>query len=214
VSDRETLRKPVGGDDRSGRATSERRLIGVLQRHPGRVGAIGVLVLAGVAFGLYWFAPWNLFVDRRVAEALPGVTQPSTAPGSAVGGTAGTTADATNAVELVTLAEGPFSSLEHETRGTALIVQVPDGTRYLRLEGLETSNGPDLRVYLSAVPAQDDWYVYDDDAFVDLGGLKGNVGSSNYRIPAGADLSGFRSAVIWCRRFSVGFGVAPLDVAT
>jgi len=51
-----------------------------------------------------------------------------------------------------------------------------------------------------------------DDAFVDLGGLKGNLGSSNYLIPAGTDLSGFRSAVIWCRRFSVGFGVAPLNV--
>jgi hypothetical protein len=46
---------------------------------------------------------------------------------------------------------------------------------------------------------------------LDLGALKGNLGSSNYEIPANVDLSSFETAVIWCRRFSVGFGVAPLD---
>jgi hypothetical protein len=40
--------------------------------------------------------------------------------------------------------------------------------------------------------------------------LKGNVGDSNYRIPEDVDLSGFRTAVIWCRRFTVGFAVAPI----
>jgi electron transfer DM13 len=40
--------------------------------------------------------------------------------------------------------------------------------------------------------------------------LKGNVGSSNYRIDPGVDLSRFETAVVWCRRFTVGFGVAAL----
>jgi Electron transfer DM13 len=35
--------------------------------------------------------------------------------------------------------------------------------------------------------------------------------SQNYAIPAGTDLSAFKSAVIWCRRFAVGFGVASLQ---
>jgi hypothetical protein len=185
----------------------------VLKRHPRRTiaAAVAVVVVAGVA--LYWFAPWNLFVDKRVDEALPGAARPAAGADDVEGEVTGADPGAPNAEELVTLAEGAFASLEHETSGTALVVELPDGTRYLRLEGLETSNGPDLRVYLSSVPPSDDWYVYDDDAFVDLGGLKGNLGSSNYVIPAGTDLSGFRSAVIWCRRFSVGFGVAPLDVA-
>ena len=47
--------------------------------------------------------------------------------------------------------------------------------------------------------------------FIDLGALKGNRGNQNYVIPAGTDLSAFNSAVIWCRRFAVGFGVAPLS---
>jgi len=31
------------------------------------------------------------------------------------------------------------------------------------------------------------------------------------KFPPGTDLSGLKSAVIWCRRFVVGFGVAPLS---
>jgi hypothetical protein len=188
------------------------RIASWLRRHPARWGAVAVVSAGLVAFALYWFAPWNAFVDKRVDEALPGVVRTPAAAEAADGPTAGPRTVAADAPQLVPLAEGAFSSLEHETSGRALVLELPDGVRYLRLEGLATSNGPDLRVYLSSVPAQDDWYVYDDAAFVDLGGLKGNLGSSNYLIPAGTDLSGFRSAVIWCRRFSVCFGVAPLDL--
>jgi hypothetical protein len=109
----------------------------------------------------------------------------------------------------VTLASGAFSSLAHETSGTASIVELPDGSRYLRIEDLDTLSGPDLRVYLSDAPATgaDDAL---DDAFVDLGALKGNQGDQNYRVPPGLDLNDVMSVAIWCRRFSVGFGVAPI----
>jgi hypothetical protein len=40
--------------------------------------------------------------------------------------------------------------------------------------------------------------------------LKGNLGNQNYTVPAGTDLSEFRSAVLWCKRFSVSFGAADL----
>ena len=73
-----------------------------------------------------------------------------------------------------------------------------------------TSNGPDLRVILTDQPHSDDWHVWDDGEVVDLGPLKGNIGSSNYEIPRGLDLGDLETAVIWCRRFSVGFAVAPL----
>ena len=48
------------------------------------------------------------------------------------------------------------------------------------------------------------------DGALDLGPLKGNVGNQNYVVPAGTDLSRYRSVVIWCRRFAVPFGAAPL----
>mgnify|MGYP006183142743 CR=1 FL=1 len=49
-----------------------------------------------------------------------------------------------------------------------------------------------------------------DALLKDLGALKGNKGNQNYRIPNDVDPEQFKSAVIWCRRFTVGFGVAPL----
>ena len=65
-------------------------------------------------------------------------------------------------------------------------------------------------MYLSRVPANSELHAY-RTGFIDLGPLKGNRGSQNYAIPAGTDLSAFKSAVIWCRRVAVGFGVAPLQ---
>lgn len=91
------------------------------------------------------------------------------------------------------------------------MLELADGSRVLRLESLETSNGPDLRVYLSA--GNDDSFFgreYGKD-FVELGELKGNIGDQNYAIQAGVDLSRYRNAVIWCKRFGVGFGVATLS---
>jgi hypothetical protein len=150
-----------------------------------RVAAIAAVVCIVAAALVYWFEPHTLFFDRQSADGMP------------AGG--------------VAIASGKFRSLEHETRGEAILVELPDGRRVLRLENLATSNGPKLRVYLSSVPAQDDWFVYDDGPFLDLGDLAGNVGSSNYELPASTDLSQYQSAVVWCQRFSVGFGVAPLE---
>jgi hypothetical protein len=171
----------------------------------GAAAGIVVAAFAVLALGIYWFAPQNLFIDERVDEALPGAPSPAGGDTGATTGAAGAAGDG-----ATVLASGDFGSLEHSTTGRALVVELADGTRVLRLEDLETSNGPDLRVYLTDQPLSDDWRVWDDGRFVDLGGLKGNVGSSNYVIPADVDVSAFRTAVIWCRRFTVGFGVAPI----
>lgn len=189
-------------------------LRGTIRRHPGRTTMVALVLAVVAGFALYWFAPWNLFIDKRVDEALPGASeQVPAATGPAV--TAPVVDPAAPPAEqgsdgLVTLAQGSLASLEHETTGTVLVVELEDGTRFLRLEDLETSNGPDLRVILTDQPLSDDWQVWDDGELVDLGALKGNIGSSNYEIPASVDLGDFQTAVIWCRRFSVGFAVAPL----
>ncbi len=46
---------------------------------------------------------------------------------------------------------------------------------------------------------------------MNLGKLKGNVGNQNYTIPAGTDVSGFGSVVIWCQLFGVLFSPAALE---
>ena len=46
--------------------------------------------------------------------------------------------------------------------------------------------------------------------FVDLGSMKGNVGDQNYDVPGTADLSKYQAVTIWCARFNVNFGTAPM----
>ncbi|MCO4835109.1 MAG: DM13 domain-containing protein, partial [Acidimicrobiaceae bacterium] len=49
--------------------------------------------------------------------------------------------------------------------------------------------------------------------FIDLGDLKGNIGSQNYEIPVGIDLDRYSTVVIWCVRFGVAFGAAELSAS-
>jgi len=185
-------------------------LRGTIRRHPGRTAMIALALMVVGGFALYWFAPWNLFIDRRVDEALPGAPEQVPAATGPAGGPAAPPAEQGSDGPM-TLAQGSLASLEHATTGTALVIELEDGRRFLRLDGLETSSGPDLRVILTDQPLSGDWDVWDDGELVDLGPLKGNIGSSNYEIPPSVDLGDFETAVIWCRRFSVGFGVAPLE---
>jgi hypothetical protein len=104
---------------------------------------------------------------------------------------------------------GSFVGIDHGTSGSVVLLQDPAGIQFVRLEELDTSNGPDLFVYLSTNPPDGPEGQFDDDV-VNLGRLQGNVGSSNYAIPAGTDIARYASIVIWCDRFNSAFGAAPL----
>ena len=113
--------------------------------------------------------------------------------------------------EVVTIASGAFVDADdvHKGSGTALLLE-SDGTTVLRLEDFETTNGPDLRVYLAVAESPDQ--PDDLDAgYLDLGKLKGNKGNQNYEIPADVDLSSYNSVVIYCKPFHVIFTVASLN---
>ncbi|MBG0814272.1 DM13 domain-containing protein [Planomonospora sp. ID82291] len=172
------------------------------------VRAVLALGAAGLAVALYLFQPWRLFTTVEVNEAPPvAVTAPASSASSAPG------ASARPATWPKTLATGRFVSHEHDTAGTAEVLELADGGRVLRIEDLDTSDGPDLRVWLSDQPVKegrDGWFNLDDGEHLELGELKGNKGDANYAIPAGADLDDLRTVTIWCRRFSVSFGAAAL----
>jgi Electron transfer DM13 len=188
---------------------------GVVRRHPVLSSSAAALGVVFVVFVMVWFQPQKLFLDQKVNEALPGVIESAPAPpavaptGSSLPSSPPTSAPSQRTSRLTVLASGDFRSLEHGTTGKASILRRSDGSVFLRFDDLSTSNGPDLHVYLSQVPASDDWHAY-GERFIDLGKLKGNIGDQNYALPAGIDLSKFRSAVVWCKRFAVGFGVAGL----
>jgi len=107
------------------------------------------------------------------------------------------------------LLSGSFNGYAHPTEGTAAIYRM-DGRRILRLTNFRTSNGPDVHVYLVAAPDAKDAATVKNAAFVDLGSLKGNIGDQNYDLPDTIDLAKYRAVTIWCKRFSVNFGTAPL----
>lgn len=167
-----------------------------------------VLAVVG-AVALALFQPWLLFVDEKVNEAgPPGVDAPAVPGGPATAGQPGQAAPRAQVVST-----GSFISHEHGTSGTAKVIRLADGKHVLRLENLDTSNGPDLRVWLSDQPVKKGtggWFVFDDGAYVELGKLKGNKGNQNYEIPANADLGKLKSVSIWCKRFHVSFGAAAL----
>ncbi|MFF8606017.1 DM13 domain-containing protein [Streptomyces sp. NPDC015346] len=174
------------------------------------VAGVSVVVLAVIAFGLVWFKPWTLWSDETVHEELPSaVATPTTHP-TAPEGTA--TASAPPAGPRA-LATGTLISHEHTTSGSVKLVRLEDGSHTLRLEGLDTSNGPDLHVWLTDAPVKEGqagWHVFDDGKYVSLGKLKGNKGDQNYALPAGVDWSAYTSVSIWCDRFNVSFGAAEL----
>ncbi len=160
------------------------------------IGA-GVVVLA---IAWYAFRPELLFVNTMVNEALPDV-----AP-AAMG--------MSHDMEPAILGKGEFRGLAHETKGVATIHQLAEGKRILRLTNFETSNGPDVHVYLVASEVAKDNATVKEAGFVDLGSLKGNKGDQNYDVPAGADLAKYKSVSIWCARFGVNFGAASLQAAS
>jgi hypothetical protein len=149
-----------------------------------------VVLLIAVAGAWYAFRPERLFINQKVNEQFP-------------------TASAAN-MEPMKLASGVFHARAHETKGTAAIFKLADGRRALRLTDFETSNGPDVHVYLVAAADAKDNDTVKNAGFVDLGSLKGNIGDQNYEVPANVDLAKYRAATIWCARFNVNFGTAPL----
>ncbi len=157
-----------------------------------------LLIVAGlIVLGAGWllFRPEKLFVNKTVSETLP--TQAVTASN----------------MPRVLLA-GRFHGVAHETQGTATVYRLADGKRVLRFTDFETSNGPDVQVYLGMANDAKDNATVTTAGFFPLGPIKGNRGDQNYELPADLDLAKFHSVTVWCRRFGVNFATAPLNQAS
>ncbi len=156
------------------------------------IGAAAILVCG---IGWYLFRPERLFTNVKVNETFPA-------------GATGQAASTAHGPDV--LLSGRFHDAAHKTSGAATLFQLADGKRVLRLTDFETSNGPDVQVYLVAAPDAKDNATVTQAGFIHLGALKGNTGDQNYDVPADADLGTYRAVTIWCRRFGVNFGTAPL----
>jgi hypothetical protein len=160
-----------------------------------RIGITAGLLVTGVGAWVL-FRPELLWINARVSERAP-----EAAP---------ITSAARSAATANVLATGRFHGVAHKSMGTAEIHQLAGGRRVLRLTDFETSNGPDVHVYLVAADDAADSATVTRAGFVELGQLKGNIGDQNYELPASVDLGRYRAVTIWCKRFSVNFATAPL----
>jgi hypothetical protein len=164
-----------------------------IRRRPLRFPVLGAYLMTAALVGGYLGLTTlrDRVVDERVVmAAAPAAVEP--ASGSAE-------------PRNVQLAVGRFRPHEHETNGTAKVVRLADGRRFLTLTSFATSAGPDLRVRLVPGDTSDGGA----SGSIDLGALKGNRGDQQYELPRRAALAG-RTVVIWCRAFSAPFGSAPL----
>jgi hypothetical protein len=193
------------------------------------VSGVAALVLVAVAIpaGDYFLSPlWERsFLEEESPLAMAMTDGPAGDGGDETGAPEPTAADATSTPSPGTGGGGPTADpgfeprVSHEGqfqgaddfhfgRGDALLIKTAPGEYTLRFEEFSVRNGPDLFVYLSPNP---DGY---DDGALDLGGLKATDGAFNYEIPPGTDVSQYKSAVVWCRQFSVLFAWATLSPAS
>jgi Electron transfer DM13 len=155
------------------------------------------IALAVLAIALFaaWsaFRPERLVVDHRINEGFPAIQGGS--PPQAID-------------------SGKFYGVVHPSTGTATIYRLADGGRILRLTKFKTSNGPNVHVYLVAADDAKDSETVKHSDFIDLGTIKGNIGDQNYTLGADLDISKYRTFFIWCKRFAVNCGAAPLRPIT
>lgn len=150
--------------------------------------AIFIIVVLGVG---YWLIS-PLFINKEVSETLEDIVKE------------GLMQETAEQQQPQIIAKGTFTGLAgHKGEGTATLLKIGEGY-YVRFEeDFETTNGPDLFVYLGKDGA------YAPEAR--LASLKGNVGSQNYEIPASIDVRQYDEVWVWCRAFSVPFAKAILQ---
>ena len=199
------------------------------RRYPGRwaagavVGVIGLVAFAAIS---WWLASPLFDEGERVEEGLgfqvagmPATATPtqaaatqatSTTDATATPAAAAATQDAAQSRgtgDLIAMGDLEGSDSFHTASGQVFLVRSPDGEVILRFQDFEVRNGPDLFIYLTPDPDGD---VHVDGA-INLSEIKGTSGSVNYEVPADVDVESFRSAVVYCRAFSVIFATAQLE---
>jgi hypothetical protein len=106
------------------------------------------------------------------------------------------------ATSAVAIDSGSFSNGPYGTvTGIAKIYKTGDKLE-LALENFSSSNGPDLKVYLSKEKQPVN--------YVNLGSLKSTAGNQLYAIPASVNVKDYKYALIHCQQYNHLFGSAQL----
>ena len=94
---------------------------------------------------------------------------------------------------------GPYGIVS----GRAILFRNTNGSFEIKLENFNTSNGPDLFVYLSKeiMPAN----------FIQLEKLKSTTGNQVYAVPGSPNFAQYKYVCIHCRQYNHLFGYALLQ---
>lgn len=95
-----------------------------------------------------------------------------------------------------TFIDGPYG----KATGNAVIYINTNGSFQLRLEDINVTNGPNLKVYLSKEKQPIN--------FIDLGNLKSTRGNQVYDIIGAPDFTVYKYALIHCKEYNHLFGSA------
>lgn len=198
---------------------------------------LGALVVAATFTFPYWQPLFNRQVVEEAFPGLPSDLQESFAALPATQQTAYLTLldeDAATTLEMVRAALQPPEPIDEELpamgapvtiaigefiemdvirggRGTVTIYQMPDNSKILRLQDFSVTNGPDLRVVLSASEAPKTREEVElNDLDLELGRLKSNSGNQNYDIAAEIDMNQYNSVVILSRMYGTVFSSADI----
>ena len=147
------------------------------------IGAVSLVVEATSA--------WRLIIDQQVDTPLdePPLPAMATAP---------------------VLGQGPFYDIEKDSKGTARLFRLPDGTHALRMENFEVNQNTDLFVWLDTAVAPKTSRDAQSAEYWVLGNLKSTVGNQNYLIPADVPINRVNSIVIWCDPVAIAYAAAAL----
>jgi hypothetical protein len=160
----------------------------------GRTAGIAGIVICIAA--LAWYLGSPLFIRTTANEPAPSGGPARVALPSGSGPAQASAAASGPAI----LARGELGYVDaiHNGTGAVVLIRTGDAT-VLRFENVAITNAPDVHVYLS----RETGGKWTESTSLYVGPLKATNGSFNYSLPAEADLSAYRSVVVWCRQFSV-----------
>jgi len=183
---------------------------------------VGAVIIAIPVLALAWYLGSPLLFDTVVDEPFPRAAaaevpddmteeevEAEMLEAEAVNTDA---ADDMPETEPVLLATGSLMGADsfHQGSGDVSVFELADGSRILRLEEIDVTNGPDLHVIITPVTGVEGRDDVKAPGYLDLGELRGNVGSLNYDLPADYELPEEFTVVIYCVPFHVLFATAEL----
>jgi hypothetical protein len=149
-----------------------------------------------VSVAAFWYLASPLWTQTYADEAIP------TTPGRTASGPQATAAasgsESPSGPRVLAMGQLGFVDQLHNGKGPVRLVEV-GGQRFVRFEDVAITNAPDIHVYLSTESGG----KWAEATSLYLGVLKATNGSFNYEVPAAADISSYKSVVVWCRALSV-----------